>query len=60
MNFGSLDGENGEDSGVGFMEISKIFATHDLVIFGTISISSIPISVILFEELNGGCRKYSW
>ena len=36
MKFGLLDGgKDADHNGVGCMEISKIFATHDALFFGT-------------------------
>ncbi len=42
MEFGSLDGgENGEHSGVGRVEISKIFAMQDVFFFGMASFDNV-------------------
>ena len=41
-----VGGEDGECNGVSFVDVSKLFATHDTFIFGTISFDRVQVADI--------------
>ena len=50
MEFGSFDGEwDGKHNGVGFVEISHIFATQDVFCFESIPFESLALPISVFE-----------